>query len=79
MRTQDPAMHRLARLVTVLVTVQLGAGFLNVLLLAPVWMQLLHLLLADLVWITLILLTATNFAVQGERAPDRGQLALLIW
>jgi heme A synthase len=38
---------------------QLSAGLLNVFLLAPVWMQLVHLLLADLVWITLVLLSAS--------------------
>jgi heme A synthase len=35
---------------------QLCAGALNLLLLAPVWMQIAHLLLADLVWIALVLL-----------------------
>lgn len=40
------------------VTAQVVAGVLNVILLAPVWLQLLHLLLADLLWITLVLLTA---------------------
>jgi heme A synthase len=42
---------------------QLVAGPLNVALLAPVWLQLVHLLLADLVWISLVLLTA-NVAVE---------------
>ena len=32
------------------------AGAINLLLLAPVWMQITHLLLADLVWISLVLL-----------------------
>jgi heme A synthase len=36
---------------------QLGAGLVNLLLLAPVWMQLVHLLLADLVWISLVFLS----------------------
>jgi heme A synthase len=43
-----------------LVLVQWGVGLVNVLLLAPVWMQLVHLLLADLVWISLVLLAATS-------------------
>ncbi|MBC8101497.1 MAG: protoheme IX farnesyltransferase [Cytophagales bacterium] len=38
--------------------VQMGVGFLNVLLAAPVWMQLVHLLLADLVWIAVTLFSA---------------------
>jgi len=53
---------RFARMLVGLVIVQLLAGFINVLLLAPWWMQLLHLLLADLVWIILILLMAARFA-----------------
>ena len=47
-----------ARLVIVLLFVQMGAGFVNVLLLAPVWMQILHLLVADLLWIALVILAA---------------------
>jgi heme A synthase len=39
---------------------QIVAGLVNLLLLAPVWMQLVHLLLADLLWITLVLLCATS-------------------
>ena len=37
-------------------------GFVNVWLLAPVWMQLAHLLAADLLWIALVLLTASALA-----------------
>ena len=42
--------------VAVLVVTQLLAGLLNLYLLAPVWMQLVHLLLADLLWIAFVLL-----------------------
>jgi heme A synthase len=38
--------------------VQLVAGLVNVALLAPIWLQLVHLLLADLAWISLVLLAA---------------------
>jgi heme A synthase len=47
---------RLAIYVLILTLTQLSAGALNVILLAPVWMQITHLLLADLVWIALVLL-----------------------
>jgi heme A synthase len=50
-----------------LAAVQLGLGFLNVLLLAPVWMQLVHLLIADALWISLVLLAA---AVLGAEVAD---------
>jgi len=41
-----------------LVGAQILAGVTNLLLLAPVWMQIVHLLLADLVWISLVILCA---------------------
>ena len=50
--------RRLAWALSVAAALQLVAGFLNVVLLAPVWMQLVHLLLADVVWIVFVLLGA---------------------
>ncbi|HUA19491.1 MAG TPA: COX15/CtaA family protein [Bryobacteraceae bacterium] len=47
---------RLAVFVLALAIAQLTAGAVNVLLLAPIWMQITHLLLADLLWIGLVLL-----------------------
>jgi heme A synthase len=44
--------------VVVLVWLQLFAGLVNFLLKAPVWMQIGHLLIADLLWISLVLLCA---------------------
>ncbi len=41
---------------------QMLAGLINLLLLAPVWMQLLHLFLADTVWIAFTLLAANVFS-----------------
>ena len=55
-----------ARMVTGLLAVQLVAGAVNVALLAPVWLQLVHLLLADLVWIAYVFLGAD---VLAETAP----------
>ncbi len=46
----------LARKLELLVWLQLAAGGVNIALAAPWWMQLLHLLLAQLVWIVLVLL-----------------------
>jgi heme A synthase len=57
-RSGDPRAPRFARAVAGLAVLQLAAGVVNVLLLAPVWMQLLHLLLADVLWIALVLLGA---------------------
>lgn len=53
-----PAAKPYARNLLTVLGLQVGAGALNLVLLAPVWMQLLHLLLADLVWIALVLLVA---------------------
>ena len=60
------AVKRFTRLVQLLVAGQIAAGFVNLLLLAPVWMQLVHLFLADSVWIGLVLLTAE---VVAETVP----------
>src|SRR5690606_7309355 len=54
-RRADPVARRLASVLVALFFVQLAAGAVNMLLLAPVWMQLVHLFLADLVWVTLVL------------------------
>jgi len=48
--------QRVVLWVLVLVLAQVCAGAINIALLAPVWMQLLHLLLADLLWIALLIL-----------------------
>jgi heme a synthase len=47
---------RMGGIVAVLVFVQLAAGGVNIVLLAPVWMQIVHLLLADLLWIALVVM-----------------------
>ena len=50
---------RFARAVSLLAVLQIALGVLNVFLLAPVWMQLLHLFVADALWMTLVLLGLT--------------------
>jgi cytochrome c oxidase assembly protein subunit 15 len=46
--------------VVILVWMQLLAGLVNFLLRAPIWMQMVHLLIADLLWISLVLLAAAT-------------------
>jgi heme A synthase len=58
----DVWARRWAASVLVLVVAQLGAGLLNAALLAPVWLQIVHLLLADLLWLALVLLSASGLA-----------------
>lgn len=57
-----------SRAIRVLVVVQLIAGMLNILLNVPVWMQLVHLLLADLMWIAVVLLGAATLSQPVEVA-----------
>ena len=59
-----PRVERYAQRTIALVFLQLAGGVLNVALLAPVWMQLVHLLVADLLWIQVVLL--------AEAATSRG-------
>ena len=57
MRSKPAPAARTGNILAALVFAQLAAGALNIALLAPVWMQILHLLLADLLWIALIVMT----------------------
>ena len=58
----NPTIRKFAAALAGLFVLQGIAGLVNLVLLAPVWMQLVHLLLADMVWLTLVLFFATNFA-----------------
>lgn len=64
-RSQRPSQQTrlLAFTLISLIAIQLLIGALNVVLLAPVWMQLVHLLLADLLWMSLILFGASVLAI----------------
>ncbi|MBT8166631.1 MAG: heme A synthase [Acidimicrobiia bacterium] len=55
---------RVARFVSLLVLVQLALGTVNALLAAPIWIQVIHLLLADLVWMGLVVLAADVLATR---------------
>lgn len=60
-----PLAGQIALGVLVLELAQLCAGAINIALLAPIWMQIIHLLLADLVWISLVLLTVEATALNA--------------
>ena len=68
------AVKNSARLLFTLFGAQFVVGLLNVWLLAPVWMQLVHLLMADSVWIALVLLCAS--LLRSDHAPIRAADAL---
>ena len=61
------ATRRLAWALSALFAAQLLVGVVNVALLAPIFMQIIHLFMADLVWITLVLAAAAALA-ERERA-----------
>ncbi len=63
----SPATKRYAGVLVALFVTQLAVGGMNVWLKAPVWIQLVHLLLGDLVWIGALLLTLSAFAVSVPR------------
>jgi heme A synthase len=67
----SPAVSRLSTAAGVLVGLQVAAGFINMALLAPVGMQIVHLLLAELLWIALIALAAAALST-----PSPAPLAL---
>lgn len=62
-RRPSPDTQRWGRLVIGLFALELLIGAFNVWLKAPVFMQIIHLLFADLIWISLVLLTAAALAI----------------
>ena len=60
-------VRRLALGLIVLVCLQLCLGAMNVVLLAPIWLQMAHLLVGDLVWIFLVLVSDQALRMQPER------------
>ncbi len=62
----SPTILRLALGFNGLYLAQLGLGALNVWLKAPVWMQLVHLLITDILWIMLVVLSASLLANQPQ-------------
>lgn len=59
-----------------LVAAQLSLGFVNVALRAPLWMQLVHLLLAHAMWIAVLLFAASLLAVGSLRRAEAGGVAV---
>ena len=62
---KDKQAKRFAVSLAGLILIQWAAGLVNVVLLAPIWMQILHLLLADAVWIAYVLLAANILSVEA--------------
>ncbi|HEX7314970.1 MAG TPA: COX15/CtaA family protein [Pyrinomonadaceae bacterium] len=69
-------VRRWSRAVVALVAAQFAAGLLNAALLAPVWLQIVHLLLADLLWLALVLLSAASLAPREVKAEEFERVGL---
>jgi cytochrome c oxidase assembly protein subunit 15 len=65
--TDDDRARRLAWVASGLALLQLALGLLNVALLAPIWLQIVHLLGADLLWIVFVLLAVRALSLRAER------------
>jgi cytochrome c oxidase assembly protein subunit 15 len=52
------------RVIVALVAAQFAVGMLNVLLLTPLWLQIVHLVLADVLWVTYVLFAADILSVE---------------
>ncbi len=73
LQTGDARLRAPGVRLLLLLGLQLAAGALNWWLLAPVWLQLVHLLLAELTWIALLWLAAA--ALSGTRAEAEERAA----
>jgi heme A synthase len=63
-------VKRLSQVIVLLLLVQLAMGMLNVTLLAPVWLQIVHLFMMDVIWITLILFASIALGAKDVRLGD---------
>ncbi len=62
--------NRWANVLSILILIQFASGALTLLMLAPIVLQLIHLLFADLVWIVFVLLSANVLAEQNEAVEN---------
>ena len=66
LKSIQPACQRLAKMLIGLIGLQIAVGFINLGLLAPVYLQLIHLFLADMVWVNFILMAAVALESKTE-------------
>jgi heme A synthase len=75
LRLKDRAMHpnigRGAALLWCLLLAQLLAGAADVALLAPVWLQVIHLLFSDLIWILVVVMSAESLTADRDWQTSR--------
>lgn len=67
---ENASLARWSNILTILILIQFASGAVTLITLAPIVMQIIHLLLADAVWISFVLLSASFLAEQTERQKD---------
>jgi heme A synthase len=75
MQRPSPRVRRLGALLVGTMSAQIAVGLLDVAMLAPVWLQVVHLLFADVVWIALVLLGVSALAAARESRADEAVAA----
>lgn len=65
----DPQWKTASGFVAGSVIIQLAAGMVNLSLLAPIWMQLIHLLLADVLWIAVVIFALERASATISEQP----------
>jgi heme a synthase len=71
LKREDHAAARIAGMrVLALIVLQILAGAVNLSLMAPVWMQLFHLLMADALWIAVVLMVMETSVARGARERE---------
>ena len=70
--SRDALSTRLGGAMMLLTMLQMGLGVLNILLAAPGWMQLIHLLVADILWIVVVLATVhlAGLGLKCKQTPE---------
>jgi len=64
--TEDDPLRKAGARVAIIVLIQVLAGFANVYLLAPIWLQLVHLLIGNVLWITVVLLLCEDLRATAQ-------------
>ena len=74
-RNEEDPLRKAGVRVVGMVLIQVMAGLANIYLLAPLWMQLLHLLIADVLWISVVVLVCEEVrAAATVRVTDAAKL-----
>src|SRR5208283_2489842 len=69
-RLPGQAVSETSAILAFLIVLQFAMGVINVYLLAPAWMQLLHLFMADVLWIVTVLLAAETMVYAAKAVAD---------